>query len=184
MQVVAGAFRSVSGGMTQMQVLMMSHGHLLLDRRCRSRSYNLFQGLNGLPNVRCHYLARVGPPIQPHRGTPFMTLRQKEHETLLFANNYDYFRLSNRDLDTLVTISANSSTTSIRSCTSFPRVRPRTIRAVRFGRMFRSSQRSTSISRSATTTGRWSKRRPVSCAGALRWPMRGLLSGHQRKRAA
>ena len=30
-----------------------------------------------------------------------MTLRQKEHETLLFANNYDYFRLSNRDLDTL-----------------------------------------------------------------------------------
>ena len=81
--------------MTQMQVLMMSHGHPSFSiGGAEVASYNLFQGLNGLPNVRCHYLARVGPPIQPHRGTPFMTLRQKEHETLLFANNYDYFRLS------------------------------------------------------------------------------------------
>jgi glycosyltransferase involved in cell wall biosynthesis len=88
--------------MTIMQILMMSHGHPAFSiGGAEVASYNLFQGLNGLPDVRCHYLARVGPPIQPHRGTPFMTLRQKQHETLMFANDYDYFRLSNRDLDTL-----------------------------------------------------------------------------------
>ena len=90
-----------SGEMTIMQILMMSHGHPAFSiGGAEVASYNLFRSERPA-EIRCHYLARVGPPIQPHRGTPFMTLRQKEHETLMFANNYDYFRLSNRDLDTL-----------------------------------------------------------------------------------
>jgi glycosyltransferase involved in cell wall biosynthesis len=81
---------------------MLSHGHPAFSiGGAEVASYNLFNGLNGIADVDCHYLARVGPPIQPHRGTPFMTLRQKQRETLIFANDYDYFRLSNRDLETL-----------------------------------------------------------------------------------
>ena len=85
-----------------MRILMLSHGHPAFSiGGAEVASYNLFNGLNGIPDVSCHYLARVGPPIQPHRGTPFLSLRQKERETLLFANDYDYMRLSNRDLETL-----------------------------------------------------------------------------------
>lgn len=92
----------LSGEMTNMQVLMLSHGHPAFSiGGAEVASYNLFRGLNDVTSVQCHYLARVGPPIQPHHGTPFMTLRQKERETLIFANDYDYFRLSNRDLETL-----------------------------------------------------------------------------------
>ena len=88
--------------MTAMQILMLSHGHPAFSiGGAEVASYNLFNGLNGHPDVSCHYLARVGPPIQPHRGTPFLSLRQKERETLIFANDYDYLRLSNRDLETL-----------------------------------------------------------------------------------
>jgi len=86
-----------------MRVLMMSHGHPAFSiGGAEVASYNLFNGLNELEGVECHYLARVGPPVKPHSGTPFLSLRQKQRETLIFANDYDYFRLSNRDLDTLV----------------------------------------------------------------------------------
>ena len=85
-----------------MRVLMLSHGHPAFSiGGAEVASYNLFSGLNRIADVDCHYLARVGPPVQPHRGTPFMSLRQKQNETLIFANDYDYFRLSNRDLETL-----------------------------------------------------------------------------------
>lgn len=85
-----------------MRVLMLSHGHPALSiGGAEVASYNLFKGLNTLPETECHYLARVGPPVTPHRDTPFMSLRQKERETLLWLNEYDYFRLSNRDTETI-----------------------------------------------------------------------------------
>lgn len=85
-----------------MKVLMLSHGHPAFSiGGAEVASYNLFNGLNRLPGCESHYLARVGPPISRHRDTPFLSLRQKERETLFYANEYDYFRLSNRDVDTL-----------------------------------------------------------------------------------
>jgi glycosyltransferase involved in cell wall biosynthesis len=85
-----------------MKVLMLSHGHPAFSiGGAEVASYNLFSGLNRLPGVESHYLARVGPPISRHRDTPFLSLRQKERETLFYANDYDHFRLSNRDVDTL-----------------------------------------------------------------------------------
>ena len=85
-----------------MKVLMLSHGHPTFSiGGAEVASYNLHQGLNALPDCESHYLARVGPPVTPHRGTPFLSLRQKEREALFFANDYDYFRLSNRDLESI-----------------------------------------------------------------------------------
>lgn len=85
-----------------MKVLMLSHGHPAFSiGGAEVASYNLFSGLNRLPGCESHYLARVGPPISRHRDTPFMSLRQKERETLFYANDYDHFRLSNRDVDSL-----------------------------------------------------------------------------------
>lgn len=85
-----------------MRVLMLSHGHPSFSiGGAEVASYNLFNGLNTLPDCECHYLARVGPPIKPHRDTPFLSLRQQARETLIYLNDYDYFRLSNRDVETL-----------------------------------------------------------------------------------
>lgn len=84
------------------RVLVLSHGHPSVSiGGAEVASYNLFRGLGEIPGCDSHYLARVGPPIAPHRDTPFLSLRQKERETLFYANDYDYFRLSNRDLETL-----------------------------------------------------------------------------------
>lgn len=81
---------------------MLSHGHPSFSiGGAEVASYNLHKGLNSLDGIESHYLARVGPPIARHRETPFMSLRQKERETLFYANDYDYFRLSNRDLESL-----------------------------------------------------------------------------------
>jgi glycosyltransferase involved in cell wall biosynthesis len=83
-----------------MKVLLLSHGHPSFSiGGAEIASYNLHQGLNALQGCESHYLARVGPPISPHKGTPFLSLRQKEREALIYANHYDYFRLSNRDLE-------------------------------------------------------------------------------------
>jgi glycosyltransferase involved in cell wall biosynthesis len=85
-----------------MKVLVVSHGHPSFSiGGAEVASYNLHLGLNELPGCESHYLARVGPPVAPHRGTPFLSLRQQDREALYFANDYDYFRLSNRDLDSL-----------------------------------------------------------------------------------
>ena len=85
-----------------MKVLMLSHGHPAFSiGGAEVASYNLHNGLNALDGAECHYLARVGPPIARHAGTPFMSLRQAERETLFHAGDYDWFRLSNRDLDSL-----------------------------------------------------------------------------------
>ncbi len=85
-----------------MKILMLSHGHPAFSiGGAEVASYNLHKGLNATEGVHSHYLARVGPPIARHRDTPFMSLRQQERETLFYANDYDYFRLSNRDLDSL-----------------------------------------------------------------------------------
>jgi len=84
------------------KVLVLSHGHPSFSiGGAEVASYNLHKGLNQISGVESHYLARVGPPIGSHRHTPFMSLRQKERETLFYANDYDYFRLSNRDIDSV-----------------------------------------------------------------------------------
>ena len=81
---------------------MVSHGHPAFSiGGAEVASYNLFQGLQRLRGCESHYLARVGPPFAPHRDTPLMSLRQSAHETLFWANDYDYFLLANRDLDGL-----------------------------------------------------------------------------------
>ena len=85
-----------------MKILMLSHGHPSFSiGGAEVASYKLHKGLNALDGVESHYLARVGPPIARHRDTPFLSLRQKERETLFYANDYDYFRLSNRDIESL-----------------------------------------------------------------------------------
>jgi len=85
-----------------MKILMLSHGHPAFSiGGAEVASYNLHKGLNATDGVHSHYLARVGPPIARHRDTPFMSLRQQERETLFYADDYDHFRLSNRDLDSL-----------------------------------------------------------------------------------
>jgi len=84
------------------KVLILSHGHPTFSiGGAEVASYNLFKGLNRLDGCEAHYLARVGPPISRHRDTPFMSLRQNARETLFYANDYDYYRLSNRDLANL-----------------------------------------------------------------------------------
>lgn len=65
-----------------LRVLMLSHGHPAFSiGGAEVASYNLFNGLNELEGIDCHYLARVGPPIRPHSGTPFLSLRQRERRT-------------------------------------------------------------------------------------------------------
>lgn len=85
-----------------MKVLVVAHGHPAFSiGGAEVASYNLFKGLGRLPGTTAHYLARVGPPVAPHRGTPFMSLRQAADETLYWADDYDWFLLGNRDLDGL-----------------------------------------------------------------------------------
>lgn len=85
-----------------MRVLVVSHGHPSFSiGGAEVASYNLHLGLNTIPDTESHYLARVGPPVARHRGTALMSLRQKEREALFWANDYDHFRLSNRNLETL-----------------------------------------------------------------------------------
>jgi glycosyltransferase involved in cell wall biosynthesis len=85
-----------------MKVLLISHGHPAFSiGGVEVASYNLFRGLGRLTGWESHYLARVGPPIAPHRNSAFMSLRQGDGEILYYANDYDYFRLSNRDLAAL-----------------------------------------------------------------------------------
>ncbi len=87
---------------SKMRVLVISHGHPSFSiGGAEVASYNLFSGLNGLPNCEAHYLARVGPPVARHGNTALLSLRQKDNEMLFSANDYDHFRLSNRDTETL-----------------------------------------------------------------------------------
>jgi glycosyltransferase involved in cell wall biosynthesis len=84
------------------RILIVSHGHPAFSiGGAEVASYSLFQGLGRVPGCESHYLARVGPPVTPHRDTPLMTLRQQAGETLFWANDYDWFLLANRDLDSL-----------------------------------------------------------------------------------
>lgn len=86
----------------KMRVLVISHGHPSFSiGGAEVASYNLFCGLNSLPGHEAHYLARVGPPIRNHNGTALLSLRQKEREMLFFANDYDHFRLSNRNIEAI-----------------------------------------------------------------------------------
>lgn len=85
-----------------MKVLIVSHAHPAFSiGGAQGAAYSLYNGLNRLPDTESHFLAHVGPPMSPHRDTPFLSLRQDPRELLFFANSYDYFRLSNKDLESL-----------------------------------------------------------------------------------
>lgn len=85
-----------------MRVLVISHGHPSFSiGGAEVASHNLFNGLNALDDCEAHFLARVGPPVARHDGTALLSLRQKPREMLFFANDYDHFRLSNLDTDTV-----------------------------------------------------------------------------------
>jgi glycosyltransferase involved in cell wall biosynthesis len=86
----------------KMRVLVISHGHPSFSiGGAEVASYNLFQGLNALPDCESHYLARIGPPVAKHKGTHLLSLRQKDREMLFWANDYDHFRLSNRNVEAI-----------------------------------------------------------------------------------
>lgn len=85
-----------------LKVLMISHAHPAFSiGGAQAAAYSLFNGLNRLADCESHFLAHVGPPLAAHRDTPFLSLRQGPRELLYYSDDYDYFRLSNRDLETL-----------------------------------------------------------------------------------
>ncbi|WP_448204554.1 glycosyltransferase family 4 protein [Azospirillum sp. sgz302134] len=85
--------------MSNKRVLIVSHGHPAFSLGgAEVASYNLHLGLHDLPGWESHYLARTSPPVTPHGSSALMALRQKEREVLYHANDYDHFRLSNRNL--------------------------------------------------------------------------------------
>lgn len=85
-----------------MRVLIVSHGHPAFSiGGAEVASYNLHRGLNASGQAQSHYLARVGPPFTRHRDTALLSLRQQAGEILYFANEYDHFRLSNRNVEEL-----------------------------------------------------------------------------------
>jgi glycosyltransferase involved in cell wall biosynthesis len=81
------------------RVLIVSHGHPTFSLGGGEvASYNLFNGIHDLPGWESFYLARIGPPVNRHKDSALMSLRQKEREILYYANDYDHFRCSNRNL--------------------------------------------------------------------------------------
>ena len=81
------------------RVLIISHGHPTFSLGGGEvASYNLFNGIHDLPGWESFYLARIGPPVNRHKDSALMSLRQKEREILYYANDYDHFRCSNRNL--------------------------------------------------------------------------------------
>jgi glycosyltransferase involved in cell wall biosynthesis len=85
-----------------LRVLVVSHGHPAYSiGGGELAAYNLFRGFDAEAGVEAQFLARVGPPLMSHADTPFMSLRQNARETLFFTNDYDHFRLSNRDISGL-----------------------------------------------------------------------------------
>ena len=71
--------------------LVVSHGHPAFSvGGAEVASYNLHRGLgDGTSGWASHYLARVGPPLAPHRNTPLMAVKGAENETLYWAESYD-----------------------------------------------------------------------------------------------
>jgi glycosyltransferase involved in cell wall biosynthesis len=85
-----------------MRVLVISHGHPAFSiGGAEMASYNLFSGLNRLPDTEAFYLARAARPVVRHRETPLMSLRQGARETFLWADDYDPDLISNRATEDL-----------------------------------------------------------------------------------
>lgn len=85
---------------SDLRVLVVSHGHPSLSLGgAEVASYNLHKGLIETEGTSSFYLARVGSPVPRHGATALMSLRQKEHEILFHADDYDHFLLSNRNTD-------------------------------------------------------------------------------------
>ena len=75
------------------RVLIISHGHPTFSLGGGEvASYNLFNGIHDLPGWESFYLSRVGPPVNRHKDSALMSLRQKEREILYYANDYEHFR--------------------------------------------------------------------------------------------
>src|SRR3954453_6532459 len=81
------------------RVLIISHGNPTFSLGGGEvASYNLFNGIHVRPGWESFFLARVGPPVNRHKDSALMCLRQKEREIRYYANDYDHFRCSNRNL--------------------------------------------------------------------------------------
>ncbi|MGI9336123.1 MAG: glycosyltransferase family 4 protein [Gammaproteobacteria bacterium] len=92
--------RSVARGLTK--VLIISHGHPALSLGgAEVASHNLFVGLNELPGIEAHYLARVNEKVRRHGSSSLLSLRQGDREVLYHATSYDDFHLSNQDTGSL-----------------------------------------------------------------------------------
>lgn len=85
-----------------MRVLVVSHGHPAFSiGGAEMAAHNLFRGLDAVPGVEAHFLARAASPVRRHDATPLLSLRQGEREVFLHADAWDEFWLSNRALDDL-----------------------------------------------------------------------------------
>jgi glycosyltransferase involved in cell wall biosynthesis len=141
-----------------MKVLIVSHAHPAFSiGGAQGAAYSLYNGLNRLPDTESHFLAHVGPPMSPHRDTPFLSLRQDPRELLFFANSYDYFRLSNKDLESLDRHLARYLEDVQPDIVHFHHFLGFGMESIRVVR--RTLPRAMSILPSATTTARWSRRR-------------------------
>src|SRR3954453_3940050 len=81
------------------RILIVSHGHPSFSLGgAEVASYNLHHGMQDLPGWESHYLARIAPPVSRHGDSALLSLRQKDREILYYANDYDHFRCSNRNL--------------------------------------------------------------------------------------
>lgn len=80
-----------------MRVLIVSHGHPAFSiGGAEVASHALFRGLDALPGVEAHYLARTHSPVARHEETPLMSLRQGPRETFVHLDAYDHRWISSR----------------------------------------------------------------------------------------
>ncbi len=82
--------------MAPLSVLIVSHAHPHLSLGgAEVASHNLHRGLNALPDVTSHFIARVGAPLPRHEASALMSHGTGEGEILYHAESYDHFMLSN-----------------------------------------------------------------------------------------
>jgi glycosyltransferase involved in cell wall biosynthesis len=83
-----------------LKVLVVSHAHPGLSLGgAEVASHNLHRGLNTLPGVSSHFIARAGAPLPRHEASALMSHAAGEGEILYHAESYDHFMLSNSETD-------------------------------------------------------------------------------------
>jgi glycosyltransferase involved in cell wall biosynthesis len=82
----------------KLRVLVVSHGHPKLSLGgAEVASYNLHTGLKSVPGVQSFFLARVGEPYPGHSRSALMGMEDADDELLYHTDDYDHFRMSNRN---------------------------------------------------------------------------------------